>query len=404
MTFADPTETKITPEVQTFLDMVSYRRPHLSDEEEEFIERFISPLNPTSLLDPTNLPMCYMIDVAGNDKGELAPIIFSSHVDTVHYKGGRQKVCFDVGMGLIYKDDNAPLGADDAIGVWLMLQMIEAGIPGRYLFHRGEECGGKGSKVVAAHHKDVLEGFKYAVAFDRRADCSVITFQRGTRCCSDGFATELGARITARMPHDKGKPRYTLTPDDSGVFTDTAEYTKVIPECTNLSVGYYDEHSGKESADLEFMLALRDAVIDPAMWVDLPVERDPSKTESKYGSGYGSSYGGYYGSSGLWDDWPRLGGRASNDDTLDPEEEYGSGDLTGLGFDTLRHYATYGSPSKVAGTLTNLLDEIDALEDSLTFNEVVESEDEASLADQLSLERSYVAYLEKILNENGIEY
>lgn len=400
MTFADNGAAEIAPEVQTFLDMVSYRRPHMSEAEEEFIERFISPLNPTSLLDPTDLPMCYMVEVAGNDKGELPPILFSSHVDTVHSKGGRQKVCFDVGLGLVYKDDNEPLGADDAAGVWLMLQMIDAGVPGRYLFHRGEECGGKGSKVVAEHHKDVLEGIKYAVAFDRKADCSIITFQRGGRCCSDAFATELGKRLTARMPHHKGSPRYTLGPDDTGVYTDTAEYTRVIPECTNVSVGYYDEHSGKEQQDLEFLLALRDAVVGPELWADLPAERDPTKTESKYGH-YGSSYGWYYGSSNdWWDDWPKYGKSAANDAALDPSEDYTSGDLRGLSMNDIRKYALDGMPSSIAGTILNLLDEIEALEDSVGY----EVDECPSPANQLELERSYVAYLENILNENGIEF
>lgn len=408
MTFADNEATEIAPEVQTLLDMVSYRRPHMSAAEEEFIERFISPLNPTSLLDPTDLPMCYMVEVAA-DNGGTPPIIFSSHVDTVHRNSGRQKVCFDANMGLIYKDDKEPLGADDAAGVWLLLQMIEANVPGRYLFHRGEECGGKGSKVVAQHHKDILEGVKYAVAFDRKADCSIITYQRGGRCCSDTFATALGARITARMPHHSGKPRYTLAPDDTGVYTDTAEYTSVIPECTNVSVGYYDEHTGNESLDLEYLLALRDAVIDHAMWLDLPAERDPSKVESKwgkYGGGsYGSSYGGYYGrDNDWWDDWPKFGRSAANDSALDPSEDYSSNELRGLRVADLRKYAADALPSAVAGTILNLIDEIEALEDSVTYEQVDTGDDGTSLADQLDLERSYVAYLENILNENGIEY
>jgi len=34
------------------------------------------------------------------------------------------------------------------------------------------------------------------------------------------------------------------------VYTDTAEFTDIIPECTNRSVGYAREHTQEESLDL----------------------------------------------------------------------------------------------------------------------------------------------------------
>ena len=34
--------------------------------------------------------------------------------------------------------------------------------------------------------------------------------------------------------------------DTGGSFTDTANYTDIIPECTNLSCGYYNAHTQSE--------------------------------------------------------------------------------------------------------------------------------------------------------------
>jgi hypothetical protein len=68
-------------------------------------------------------------------------------------------------------------------------------------------------------------------------------------------------------------------PDNSGVYTDTAEFIDIIPECTNLSVGYYSEHSDKECLDIIHFQALADRVakID---WDTLPTDRDPTEVDA----------------------------------------------------------------------------------------------------------------------------
>jgi hypothetical protein len=62
------------------------------------------------------------------------------------------------------------------------------------------------------------------------------------------------------------------------VYTDTAEFIDIIPECTNISVGYYAEHSDKESLDIIHFQALaeRAALLD---WDSLPTDRDPTVVE-----------------------------------------------------------------------------------------------------------------------------
>ncbi|MBS4019563.1 MAG: hypothetical protein KGZ68_15160, partial [Dechloromonas sp.] len=280
-------EIAIRADVKRLLHMMSYRRKHGSQTEVDFITDYLIPLHglyslhapPAKEGEDMGPAMCYVIDIG------TPTVVFSSHVDTVHSGGGMQVVEYDANLQVAYKQDNQPLGADDAAGVWLLLEMISAGVPGRYMFHRGEECGGLGSRMVAQHHKDLFDGITHAIAFDRRGDCSVITHQRGGRCCSDKFADELACRLTASTGH-------TLSADDTGSFTDTANYTDIIGECTNVSVGYLDEHSGKEMLDIEYLLKLRDACCDPAMWVDLPVVRKAGEYEPRtYGYGGYGSYG-----------------------------------------------------------------------------------------------------------------
>ena len=257
-------------------EMLRYKRPHQSKTEAAWIERFIAPYNPFNLDDAA-----YIVHIPNTD-GTDAPVMFSCHTDTVHRADGMQRIRYDRKKQVYFKDDKEPLGADDAAGAWVMLEMIDAGVPGCYVFHRGEECGGLGSSHLAKQHPDFLNTFNYAVAFDRRGSTSVITHQGYGRCCSDLFAQALADDINADEVS-------MYAPDDTGVFTDTANYTGIIPECTNLSCGYANEHSGNETLHLPTLFALRDACIR-IDWSSLPVDRDPTVVE-RYD--FKSLYGGY---------------------------------------------------------------------------------------------------------------
>jgi hypothetical protein len=88
--------------------------------------------------------------------------------------------------------------------------------------------------------------------------------------------------------------------DDSGIYTDTAEFVDVIPECTNISVGYMYEHSDKEELNIHHFTALADAVLT-LPWDTLPTDRDPAVVESKWDA---YDHAGYAVPSGAWTkDW-----------------------------------------------------------------------------------------------------
>lgn len=222
-------------------DMLETCRPHGSLTEHRFIEQFL---------------LRYGVEADGFGNLWLqigtAPILWSSHVDTCHRRDGSQEFDIDTDgiVRLVAGSPSNCLGADCTAGVWLMTEMIEAGIAGRYVFHRGEERGGLGSRYVAGHEAGRLDGICAAIAFDRRGTHSIITYQRGERCCSEAFAASLSQSLG--LDHHS---------DPTGTFTDTANYTDLVGECTNLSVGYDHEHAPSETLDLEYLLRLRQAMV-----------------------------------------------------------------------------------------------------------------------------------------------
>lgn len=110
-------------------DILSYKRPHESTSERQFIDRFLGPYSPARL-DHAAL----VIEVAGI--AGRSRTLFSSHVDTVHLHPGRQTVHHSEVLDRFYKRDGEPLGADDGAGVWVMLEIIEQGVPANLCLQR----------------------------------------------------------------------------------------------------------------------------------------------------------------------------------------------------------------------------------------------------------------------------
>lgn len=270
--------TKAMDDIKSLATMLRYRRPAGSRTEKKFIKDHL-------------LPLGMNIDKAGNLYKKIgdSPVLWSCHTDTVHKTGGSQKLLLDDGVFKVFDKQSSCLGADDTAGVWLMTQMIEGNVPGLYVFHRGEEIGGVGSKYIAMKNKALLEGIHFAVAFDRYGKTSIITHQMWNRCCSDDFALSLGKELG--MGHIK---------DDGGTFTDTANYTDDIAECTNLSVGYKSQHSTSETLDSKYLFELRDAMMD-FNYKNLTEKRKAGEVERKTykwdGGNYGEEWWGDF-----WDD------------------------------------------------------------------------------------------------------
>jgi hypothetical protein len=257
----------VSSAIQELLDMHTYCRPSGSVTEAEFCKRYLDTI-PGAVIDAKGNRLV----IVGADPSPK--VLWSSHFDTVHRHDGYQGVVYGDGiltLSPLSSSTSSCLGADCTAGVWLMMQMIRSGVPGLYIFHTAEEIGGFGSSFIANKTPHLLDGIDYAIAFDRKGTNSVITHQ-GSRCASDGFATALGAYLSNKT--------YQLGPDDGGTFTDTANYTDLVPECTNVSVGYCHAHTSMERLDVRFLVHLRNKLCSPEFDVTmLPVLRDPREDE-----------------------------------------------------------------------------------------------------------------------------
>lgn len=254
--------------------MFSYMRPSGSPAEDAFVARFLTPLG-------------FKRDRHRNlvlKIGDSPSILWSSHMDTVHHASGTQTLHFDgTVLALSRKSKNGAsncLGADDTAGIWLMTEMVKAGIEGLYVIHHGEEDGCIGSGNLS-RDKKFFDGIKAAIAFDRNGYEDVITHQVGGRTASNAFARSLANILGG-----------SYRPDDGGVYTDTNEYAEIVPECTNVSVGYFDQHRRTESQDVAFLIALRDTLVT-ADWSTLVIERDPA-AHDPYDWGYGAGATRHY--------------------------------------------------------------------------------------------------------------
>ncbi len=203
--------------------------------------------------------------------------IFASHLDTncsdqtdvVHL------INSDINGDITVETDGRTiLGADDKAGVTILLWMIKHEIPGTYYFFIGEEVGCIGSKSAASVYLDFKNVYDRIISFDRRGTDSVITHQSCQRTCSDGFAKALSNKLN-------NFPSLSYDKDSGGIYTDSAEFSHLISECTNLSVGYYNEHTTREIQNLTHLSKLADACVG-FDWDNLPSLRDPSKNENSY--------------------------------------------------------------------------------------------------------------------------
>lgn len=216
------------------------------------------------IIDPTK-------EVSGTDNGSVVHVISDDFIKT---------------------DGNSNLGADDKAGMVILLNMISENKPGLYYFFQGEESGCIGSSSLSRGFSEFvtsqgLPSIKRCIAFDRRGYDSVITHQMSSRCCSDEFGNEI-----AKLLNEYG---FWYKNDSGGIYTDSAEFTDLIPECTNISVGYFSEHSLDEKQDIEFLelLSLATLKID---WDSLPITRTTADCVYKGKKSTTTRYS-------VWDDW-----------------------------------------------------------------------------------------------------
>lgn len=284
MTSFKTSRVKRDASVDTLQRMISTMRPAGSAAEVSFIAEHIAPLGAKP-------------DAYGNMVLRLgtAPVLWSSHTDTVHSKSGAQRIeTWGSTIQLAAHERRSTcLGADCTAGVWLMSQMVNHRVPGLYIWHRAEEIGGLGSEHIATKTPELLAGIKFAIAFDRKGHSDIITHQWGGRCASETFARSLAPMLPGHY-----------RADDTGSFTDTANYTELVGECSNISVGYEHAHSSSETLNVDHLVNLRDHLLlldsTKLVAVRTPAPREKPKA-------FGSSHP--WSLDDLWGDFPETPAR-----------------------------------------------------------------------------------------------
>jgi putative aminopeptidase FrvX len=235
---------------ETFLELTKYNLPYGF---EEHILKY--------------LPTGTKKDEAGNyyyitDK--LSRTMFTSHLDDASWDP-MEKVNHIIDDDIVSTDGTTILGADDKAGVTIMLYMIEKKIPGTYYFFIGEESGMIGSSdIINSKGKKYFKNkYDRCISFDRKGYGSIITKQMGTYSCSYLFANHLKKQFDSFGLIHKNDP--------TGVFTDSANFIGIIPECTNLSVGYFNEHTTMEIQDLSYLKRMAN-ISSKIDWEILPTE------------------------------------------------------------------------------------------------------------------------------------
>lgn len=273
---------------RTLMGMLKSVRPAGGTGEKAYIDKMLSSIR--------RMGYTPIIDGAGNiivnnlpTDNTSSSVMFTSHTDSVHRvdsPDGTQQLAFRSDdrtlIGLASKDKQqmgftpSCLGADCATGNYIMLRLLQANCKGLYVFFREEESGGVGSEYFRQDksNEKYWDKLTHCISFDRKGYTSIITEQWGGQCASNEFAKEL-ADIIAQA--DTNKRLDTFVADPTGSFTDSANFTDVISECTNLSVGYFNQHTADETQDLQFAEDLCDALcrID---WTTLNSYRDPKQT------------------------------------------------------------------------------------------------------------------------------
>lgn len=252
-----------------FIEMIRTCRPDMSKAHQSFCDKYLTPF-----FGKPDLTGNYFLTIGQNPR-----VMFAAHSDTVHHVGGLQKIHIagDI-VKLHSKSKSNCLGADCTAGIHIILEMIRANIPGAYAIFAAEEIGCIGSSDFVKRRIGETMGIDFVISLDRKGYDSIITHQMGRRIASDTFAKSLAGILD--LP---------LKADPSGAYTDSNEFRNHISECTNLSVGYFGQHTSAEYQDLSFLEKLVNRMIN-ADWSQLIAARDCKALEFETIGAHWSKY------------------------------------------------------------------------------------------------------------------
>ncbi len=173
---------------------------------------------------------------------EIYPCIVA-HMDEVHqYKGTKEIVMKNGLIWAKYKESKklCGLGADDANGIYIALELLNI-IPNlKICFTTEEEIGGNGA-YEASINTEFFENCQYLIQADRRGKSDLIVHTNGVMITSDLFLSHI-VDICDKYEYSS----------QYGVFTDVGILApRLSLSGINVSCGYYNEHTVKEYTNIK---------------------------------------------------------------------------------------------------------------------------------------------------------
>ena len=164
-------------------------------------------------------------------KEGTVPILLVAHMDTVHKHTPREIKYIN---GFVSSPEG--IGGDDRCGIYMILEIIKKHNC-HVLFVEDEEIGCVGSSKFTKTNlcNELKNTFNYIIELDRHGEKDAVFYE-----CANKEFTDF---ITQKYWQEK-----------VGSYSDIAELSPAL-ECAsvNLSCGYFNEHSSKETVSLEIM-------------------------------------------------------------------------------------------------------------------------------------------------------
>ena len=162
-----------------------------------------------------------------------------THLDTINDTKYTELIKFNIkGDYISLAGDSSChcLGGDDRCGVYIALELIKNRTPYGFGFFYDEEIGGVGSRIASPLINN-LEGVTAFIGLDRRGFDELALY---------GYDNSELVDLFERRGYFKAK----------GSFTDASNLASLSDKrlaCINLSVGYYNEHTPKETINITAM-------------------------------------------------------------------------------------------------------------------------------------------------------
>lgn len=217
-----------------FIKLLKLKQAELS----EYILRY---LNESNAKEYYNIQYINKGGILVTPKGYPKYSLVCIHMDTINDTEYTELelIKFDIkGDYISLADDSSChcLGGDDRCGIFIALELIKARTPYAFGFFYDEEVGGAGSRR-ASPVINALEGVTAFIGLDRRGFDELALY---------GYDNSELVDLFERRGYFKAK----------GSFTDASNLSSLSDKrlaCVNLSVGYYNEHTPKETINVTAM-------------------------------------------------------------------------------------------------------------------------------------------------------